>query len=101
MKKMPDEMYLRGVKFAIREIMNLGLLMKEDKKTIDANIILQAFYNNAVDFCDYGSAGLVRYYEWDKNHKPTKAMYFGGNLQDFKSKAKSVIINYLMDKEEK
>lgn len=99
MKNMPNEMYLKGVKFAIREIMNLGLLMKEDKKTIDANIILQAFYNNAVDFCDYGSAGLIRYYEWDKKHKPTKAVYYGGSLQDFKKEARTTIINYLMNKE--
>ena len=91
---MPDEMYLKGVKFAIRELMNMGLLMKEDKKTIDANIILQAFY-----FCDYGSAGLIRYYEWDKKHKPTKAVYYGGSLQDFKKEARTTIINYLMNKE--
>ena len=69
----------------------------KDRKTISANVLLEAIWFNVIDFSLYGASGKFRYVKWDENHKPTKAVYIGRGDYEHQQKCLKFLTQLALD----
>lgn len=98
--EIPSDEFIRGVRYTLIQLMDSNyfeFFYKEDRKTISANVLLEAIWFNVIDFSLYGTSGKFRYVKWDENHKPTKAVYIGGGDYEHQQKCLKFLTQLALD----
>ena len=98
--EIPSDEFIRGVRYTLMQLMDTNyfeFFYKEDRKTINANVLLEAIWFNVIDFCLYGANCKFRYVKWDENHKPTKAVYIGGGDCEHQQKCLKFLTQLALD----